>query len=52
MVQPMRKIALVLIHKLDKELDSILADGIIVPVDEPTEWVNSLVVKEKPNGIS
>ena len=46
----MRKIALALIYKLGKELDSMLADGIIVPVDEPTDWVNSLVVRGKPNG--
>ena len=49
-VHPVRKIALALIPKLDKELDSMLADGIIVPIDEPTNWVNSLVVREKPNG--
>ena len=49
-VHPVRKIALALILKLDKESDSMLADGIIVPVDEPTDWVNSLVVREKPNG--
>ena len=48
-VHPERKIALALILKLDKELDSILADGIIVPVEKPTDWVNSLVVREKPN---
>ena len=50
MVHPVRKIALTLIHKLDKELDSMLVDGITVPVVEPTDWVNSLVVREKPNG--
>ena len=49
-VHPVRKIALALIPKLDKELDSMLADGIIVPVEESTDWVNSLVVREKPNG--
>ena len=49
-VHILRKIALALIPKLDKDLDSILADGIIIPVDEPTDWVNSLVVREKPNG--
>ena len=27
----------------------MLADGIIVPAEEPTDWVNSLVVIEKPN---
>ena len=31
-------------------MGSMLADWIIVPVDEPTDWVNSLVVKEKPSG--
>ena len=45
-VHPVRKIALALIPKPDKELDSMLADGIIVPVEEPTDWVNSLVVRE------
>ena len=49
-VHPVRKIAVALICKLDKELDSILADGIIVPVDEPTDWVNLRVVRGKPNG--
>ena len=28
----------------------MVKQGIIVPVDEPTDWVNSLVVREKPNG--
>ena len=28
----------------------MLAYGIIVPVEEPTDQVNSLAVKEKPNG--
>ena len=26
-----------------------MTQGIIVSVDEPTDWVNSLVVREKPN---
>ena len=46
----MRKLALALIPKLDKELDNMLADGIIVPVEDPKDWVDSLVVREKPNG--
>ena len=49
LVHPVRKIALALIPKLDKELDSMLADGIILQVDEPTDGVNSLVVRERPN---
>ena len=50
MVYPVRKIALTLIPKLDKDLYSMLADGIIVSVDEPTDWVNSLAVRDKPHG--
>ena len=49
-VHPVQKIVLALIPKLDKELDSMLAGGIVVPVDEPTDWVNSLVVRKKQNG--
>ena len=50
LVYPVRKIALALFPKLDKELHGTLADGIIVPVEEPMHWVNLLVVREKPNG--
>ena len=39
-VHPVRRIVLVLIPKLDNELDIMLADGIIVPGEEPTDWVN------------
>ena len=45
-----RRISLALRDKVDIELDKILKLGIIVPVNEPTEWVNQLVVTEKPNG--
>ena len=50
MIHPVRKIALALTLKLDKEVNSVLADGIIVPVEEPTDWINSLIVREKPIG--
>ena len=36
--------------KLKKELEQMEKDGIIVKVDQPTEWVSSLVVVEKPDG--
>ena len=49
-IHPPKKIALSLQPKLEKELDEMVKQGIIVPVDEPTDWVNSLVVREKPNG--
>ena len=36
--------------KLDEELDSMLADGIIVPVEKSIDRVHLLLVREKPNG--
>ena len=49
-IHPPRKIALSLQPKLERELDEMVKQVVIVPVDEPTDWVNSLVVREKPNG--
>lgn len=31
-------------------LDEMCSEGIIVPVDQPTDWVNAMVVVEKKNG--
>ena len=47
---PPRKIPIGICEKLKKELDSMEKTGIIRKVDEPTEWLNSMVVVEKPNG--
>ncbi len=33
-----------------RKLDQILAEGIIVPVTEPTEWVSRMLVTSKPDG--
>jgi len=35
---------------LKKELDQQVELGFIAKVDEPTDWVNSLVIVEKANG--
>ena len=35
---------------LRKELDLLVEQGIIAKVDEPTDWVNSLVCVIKSNG--
>ena len=45
-----RKVLASLRDKLKKELDQMEADGIIEKVDEPTEWVNSMVIVEKKTG--
>ena len=49
-IHPARKVALSLQPKLKKELESLVEQGIITPVEGPTDWVNSLVVREKPDG--
>ena len=49
-VHPPRKIPAGLRDKLKDELDRMEKMGVIVKVDEPSEWVNSLVLVEKPNG--
>ena len=36
--------------KLDKELDEVVEQGIITPVNGPSTWVNALVIHEKPHG--
>ena len=49
MVIPVRKIPLALKLKLEKELKHMVDLDIIEPVQKPTDWVNRLVVVEKPN---
>jgi len=48
-VNPPRRIPEALKSKLKKELDQMVKDKIIRRVTEPTDWVNSIVVVEKPN---
>ena len=51
-VQPVvhapRRVPLALKPQLKEELDRMTRDGVVVKVDEPTDWVNSLVIVEKP----
>ena len=49
-VDPPRKIPYLLKEKVKIELNRMLNLGIISKVEEPTEWVSSIVVVEKPNG--
>ena len=44
------KIALSLQKKLEKELEEMVKQGIIAPVEGHSNWVNILVIREKPNG--
>ena len=47
---PPRKIPIALKDQLKDELDIMVKNGVIIPIQEPTDWVNSLVIVEKPNG--
>lgn len=49
-VFPPRRIPLSLHDNLKKTLDGIEKQGIVSKVSEPTEWVQNLVIVEKPNG--
>ena len=45
-----RRVPLAVQPKLKQALDNLIQQGIIVKRDEPTDWVSSLLVVEKPNG--
>ena len=45
-----RRVPLALKDRLKQELDRMQEQDVIAKVAEPTDWVNSLVVVEKPNG--
>ena len=49
-VHPPRKLPAALRDRVFAELNDMESKGIIKPVNEPTAWVNSMVVNEKRNG--
>ena len=49
-IHPARKVPVALKTRLREKLDFLLGEGVIRRMEEPTEWVNSLVIVEKPNG--
>ena len=49
-IHPLRRVPEALCEPLKRELDALVEQGIIVKVDEPTNWVNSLVCVTKANG--
>lgn len=44
-----RKIAHPLMPKVKAEIDRMLCEGVISPVEEPTDWCSGMVVVPKPN---
>ena len=49
-VHPPRRVPYALMSKLKTELDRMKQLDIIEEIDEPTEWVSSLVIVEKADG--
>ena len=47
---PLRNIPLALQHKLNKELDEMVEQGIATPVNELSVCINALLIHKKPNG--
>ena len=47
--QPTRSVPISMQTKLYEELQRMIKIGVIVTVEEPTEWVNSFVAVEKPD---
>ena len=45
-----RRVPSKLVEKLNLELAEMEKDGVIQKVTKPIAWVNSLVIREKPNG--
>ena len=49
-VTPPRKVPYALRDKLKEALDSLIKEGVIESVTEPTEWVNPIVIVQKATG--
>ena len=47
-----RKKPISVLQKLEAELDCMRKPDVLDEIDEPTDWVSSLVIVEKPNGQS
>lgn len=49
LAHPPRKVPVAFRDRLKEELDKLVGEEIITPVTEPTKWVFSLVLVNKPN---
>lgn len=47
---PSRRMPLKIKDKLKKTLELLTEKNIIIPIDEPADWVNNIVIVEKTDG--
>ena len=48
-IHPPRRVPVTLKDPLKKELDRMVEEGISTPVNEPTDWLSSMVTVVKPS---
>ena len=49
-INPPRTVPAALRDRVKEELDDMEKRGVVRKVEEPTDWVNSMAIVEKPNG--
>ena len=49
-VMPRRRVLVALREKLKNELDRLTQSKVISPIQEPTDWVSSMIAAKKPDG--
>ena len=49
-VSPSRRVPFAIKRKLKTELERLTEIGVLMPVDEPTDWVSNLVIATKESG--
>jgi hypothetical protein len=49
-ISPARRIPFKIKDRFRETLDSLKLKGIITPVEEPVDWINNVVIVEKPDG--
>mgnify|MGYP002260145676 FL=1 len=50
-VMPLRRVPVALKERLKNEFDRLTQRKVVSPIQEPTEWVSSMIATKKPDGI-
>ena len=47
---PCRRIPVALVDQVKQEIETLLKRGVLIAVEQPTDWVSQMAVVKKPNG--